>query len=599
MARFISKATIQEVIQKTDIVDVIKEYCSLQPRGADWWGCCPFHNEKTASFSVSSEKKFYYCFGCHKGGDVIKFLMDYNKISYSEAILELAKRSNIPVVYDGGAGDSPVVDKSYEEKEQYIELYTRVANMFNYLLLNTPAGRPALKYILDRGLSHETIKKFNLGWSPNDAFWLHSFLQKKGYSSEFLAKSGLFSRKNPNYSVYVDRFMFPIQNRKGQTVALGGRLLNKRSDRDPKYINSPELPWYKKGEIPFAFDIAKDAIRKSKEVIICEGYMDAIAYHQCGFSNTVASLGTAFTEEQLKLLKPFVETVLLSFDSDNAGKEATLKAILMCRRQDVTVKIIQLTQGKDSAEIMLNFGKETLSSDVKNAILDNDYLLSELLRKYPKDSPEGKARAASAFFSYLDALQSDVQKSSCLEQLCRVFNLDPEAARKDYLNRKNHSSNEINQTQYSQRPDFENEKAGLELRALFVLMSDLNKFLAVKEDLTEDDFEDPQAKSLFVVLRECCDSDDFSFDNILSHCSGEVQQLLVKWTASGEYSKNAAQAVDECMMLLERKSLERKQRLLMEQINNFRVITASDNDKLRTLLEEKMNLDRLILSTKG
>ena len=298
------------------------------------------------------------------------------------------------------------------------------------MLTQTEGGKFALDYICKRGITAETIEKFKLGYSPADRKWLRKFLESKNYTKDFLDNSGLFSKKYPEFAFFSDRLMFPIFDRKGDVVAMGGRFLRGDASKSPKYLNSGDLIQYHKGETLYAFNFARQAVREKKAVIFCEGYMDCIAYHQCGIEWAVAPLGTALTEEQVRMVKPFVETVYLSFDADGAGQNATKRAILMCRRMDITVKVIRLHGGKDPAEIMLNFGADYLTNDVNNAIIDNDYLLSKLQEVFPKDTPEGKTKASLAFFAYIDALQSDVQKQACLDQLCQVYGIEKEAVRK-------------------------------------------------------------------------------------------------------------------------------------------------------------------------
>ena len=401
MAGYLSDDTVDAVLSATDIVSVVGEYTRLERRGGnDWWGCCPFHGEKTPSFHVDGDNKFFHCFGCHKGGNVITFVMEMEKTGFVDVVTSLAKRGGIEVRFKDGQRPPADYNRS-DEIEQYIELYERTASMFHYILLETEQGRSALDYITGRGITPEIIRKFRLGYSPADRRWLKTFLRKKNFSDDFLAKSGLFSRKYPDVAFFSDRLMFPIFNRNGKVVAFGGRILHPQGADDRKYLNSGDLVQFRKKETLFAMNFAKKAMRETKSVIFCEGYMDCIAYHQCGIEYAVAPLGTALTDEQVRMIRGFVETVYLSFDSDEAGQNATLRAILMCRRQNLTVKVIRLRGGKDPAEIMLNFGKETLTAQVKNAILDSDYLLTRLGEKYPVDIPEGKPRQPWNIFSML------------------------------------------------------------------------------------------------------------------------------------------------------------------------------------------------------
>ena len=592
MATFISQETINAVQNSADIVSIIGEYTKLERRGSDWWGCCPFHNEKTASFHVEPDKKFYYCFGCHAGGDVIKFIMEQEKVSYSDAIATLAKRTGIEIKYTNGTPEKE--NPQLKIIEQYTELYERTASMFHYFLLETPQGKSALEYITSRGISLETIKKFKLGFAPIDRKWLKNFLLKKNFSNEFLLNSGLFSKKYPDVAFFSNRLMFPIFNRRGQVVALGGRQLS-NDPNSPKYLNSGDLIQYKKGETLYAFNFAKKAIRETKKVIFCEGYMDCIAYHQCGIEYAVAPLGTALTEMQIKIIRPFVEEVLLSFDSDGAGQKATMRAILMLRKENITVRIIQLTGGKDPAEIMQKLGPQVLTNQVSNAILDSDFLLSRLGAEFPIDTPEGKTKASLVYFSYVDALQSDIQKESCLEQLCQAFNLKPEAVKRDFRNR-NQARERLNSRQPLQSNQHKELKIDAELRSILVIIANLDKYKAVRTELLEYEFENLSASQLFNILEECFKNETLSLTSILNHCNEpELTNLITKVISLGEFKENNEDAIQDSIQMLKRKNLERKRDDIMNRIRKFNVNTSHDQKELEKLLEEKMELDRKLM----
>ena len=592
MATFISQETINAVQNSADIVSIIGEYTKLERRGSDWWGCCPFHNEKTASFHVEPDKKFYYCFGCHVGGDVIKFIMEQEKVSYSDAIATLAKRTGIEIKYTNGTPEKE--NPQLKIIEQYTELYERTASMFHYFLIETPQGKSALEYITSRGISLDTIKKFKLGFAPIDKRWLKNFLLKKNFSNEFLLNSGLFSKKYPDIAFFSNRLMFPIFNRRGQVVALGGRQLS-NDPNSPKYLNSGDLIQYKKGETLYAFNFAKKAIREVKKVIFCEGYMDCIAYHQCGIEYAVAPLGTALTEMQIKIIRPFVEEVLLSFDSDGAGQKATMRAILMLRKENITVRIIQLTGGKDPAEIMQKLGPQILTNQVSNAILDSDFLLSRLGAEFPIDTPEGKTKASLVYFSYVDALQSDIQKESCLEQLCQAFNLKPEAVKRDFRNR-NQARERLNSRQPLQSNQHKELKIDAELRSILVIIANLDKYKAVRTELLEYEFENLSASQLFNILEECFKNETLSLTSILNHCNEpELTNLITKVISLGEFKENNEDAIQDSIQMLKRRNLERKRDDIMSRIRKFNVNTSHDQRELEKLLEEKMELDRKLM----
>ena len=600
MASFITQESIDEVSDKTDIVRVVGEYVPLVQKGGDWWGCCPFHNEKTPSFSVSSSKKFYYCFGCHASGTVFNFIMNMEKLSYPESVEFLAKRAGVRLSYTDGGSETQRTDPNAKLKDEYKNLYTRVAGSFHYMLTQTEGGKFALDYICKRGITAETIEKFKLGYSPADRKWLRKFLESKNYTKDFLDNSGLFSKKYPEFAFFSDRLMFPIFDRKGDVVAMGGRFLRGDASKSPKYLNSGDLIQYHKGETLYAFNFARQAVREKKAVIFCEGYMDCIAYHQCGIEWAVAPLGTALTEEQVRMVKPFVETVYLSFDADGAGQNATKRAILMCRRMDITVKVIRLHGGKDPAEIMLNFGADYLTNDVNNAIIDNDYLLSKLQEVFPKDTPEGKTKASLAFFAYIDALQSDVQKQACLDQLCQVYGIEKEAVRKDYGNREQLSRRYKKMTEQQTEPSEKQPvKVDAELRAVITAVADnVSLFQNMRNEISADDLDNPDAKELFKIMEECLDGGNFSVSAILNRIgSDELKALVIE--ATNIYSNCAELSVSDSIKLLKYHAMEKRRARVLERISELsKSALSEDVAQLNEAIQLKMQLDNDIKNIK-
>lgn len=596
MAGRISQETIERIRQSADIVSIINNYTDLTQRGAQYWGCCPFHNEKTPSFTVDPIKKFYHCFGCGVGGDVVKFIMEMEKLSYPDALQELAKRYNIEVVYEKG---SFVPEKKDDDLDQIREVYGRITSTFHYFLTQTEAGKKALEYIKGRGLTEETISKFKLGYAPADRYWLSKFLKEKNYSDAFLEKTGLFSKKYPGLCIFAGRLIFPIFDRRGEAVAFGGRILG---DGEPKYLNSPELAHYHKRETLYAFNFAKNAIHQQKTAILCEGYMDVIAYHQCGVNIAVAPLGTSLTEQQLKILQGFCDTILLSFDSDGAGQNATKRAILMCRQFNLTTKIIRLEGGKDPAEIMIKFGADTLTKQVQNAILDSDFLLSKIKAQYPSESPEDKTKAALAFFPYVDSLQSDIQKESSLDQLARAFNLMPEAVRKDFNNRSQARSRLESRSMKPEGAKKQAIRLNAELRAVLAVLSNPEEYVKMRAELTSDDFEDPLAKELFIKMEERYKQGNLSFMSVIEQCGEDVQRLVTAVTASGEFSKQENQSeadwttiiervVLDSIKLIKRNALERQRKKLNDRLKSFVPTTPDDENYQKALVSEISQLD--------
>ena len=583
----ISQSSIEEVNSRTDIVSLIGEYTRLEKRGTEYWGCCPFHNEKTPSFHVVPDRKMYNCFGCHAGGSVINFYMEVEKTSFYEAVVALAKKSGVELVFEGNVDYAEKPEEN--QKELYKELYTRVAGSFSYILTQTPQGKKAKDYLDNRGVSEEIAEMFGLGYSPDDGLWLRKFLESKNYSKEFLDNSGLFSKKNSNYSFFRNRLMFPIWDRNGKVVAFSARLL----DGDgPKYINSSDLVTYKKGETLYAFHLAKKAIREKKACILCEGNMDVIAYHSAGITNAVAPMGTSLTEEQLRLINSFADTLILSLDTDEAGQKATWKDILMGRKQGLTVKVISLEGGKDPDEVLQKYGKETLTNCVNRAILDSDFLLSSLSKKYDITTPEGKNKLALEFFQYVDVLQSDIQKESSLEQLANTLQLSLEIVKSDYVNRESATKKLEGRTTTDNKPAKVNLNA--ELRAILAVVSNIDFFPLMRGSLSADDFEDSLAKDMFITLEECYREDIVNYDSILLKLQNEnLRNIVAQAVTSGEFAQNTEKTINDSIKMIRLNSLKKRRESLMMTIRQLSMSenTLENQAHLNTLLNEKMNID--------
>ncbi|WP_428768183.1 DNA primase [Treponema sp. HNW] len=588
-----SPQTIDEINARTDMVALVSEYTRLERRGDEWWGCCPFHNEKTPSFHVNAERKMYHCFGCGAGGGLINFYMETEKVSYSDAVRFLAKKCGAELIYEGSfnaKNEKPEENK----KERFIDLYGRVSGTYGFFLTSSDMGKKALDYLKARGVTDSSIEEFGLGFSPADRRWLKHFLRSKNYSDAFLEESGLFSKKYPDISFFSNRLMFPIWDRRGRVIAFGARLLE---GEGPKYINSGDSVQYKKGETLYAFHLAKQKIRSEKAVILCEGYMDVIAYHQAGLKQAVAPLGTALTKEQIHMLSSFADTFYLSFDSDTAGQNATYKAILLCRKHGISVKIIVFDEGKDPAEILLKSGPETLTKHVENAILDSDFLLSALMRQYPAHTPEGKTKICLAYFPYLDALQSDIHRESCFEQLCQALQLKPEAVRADYENRKSGKTKpEGGDTEHRLSAHF---KPNAEMRSVLAVIANPDYFSLMRSSLNADDFDDARARDMFVTLEECFREDAVSSDSILRRCSGEVRAMVTGAVTSGEFTLNSRQAVEDGIRLIRKNSLERRRDRIGTKIRALQGSAPDTRQELDALINEKMNIDFELQQLKG
>ena len=387
--------------------------------------------------------------------------------------------------------------------------------------------------------------------------------------------------------------MFPIFDRRGQVVAFSGRFLRGNSEKSPKYLNSRDLIQFKKGDILFAFNFAKTSIHAEKKVIICEGQMDCIAYHQCGIHYAVAPGGTALTDEQIRLVKGYAKTVYLSFDSDDAGQNATYRAILMCRAQGLDVKVIHIANGKDPAEIMKKFGAEKLTEAINIATLDNEHLLTFLAQKHSVSTPEGKTKIALEFFPYIDSLQSEIQKESNLERLSEFLTVPVDFIKRDFLNREQAVSRV--RVRKSDEPTNEMSlKKNAELRIILAAITDTNNFECLHENLTENDFESLAAKKMFGILEDCFQRNCLSQQNILSACDdSEMQKVIVESLNSKEFTSNAKQIVTDGVSFIKRKSLEKQRHFLSDEMKKYNTDTSEEGQMiLRELFLKKLDIDK-------
>jgi len=532
----IAKSSIQEVLDRIDAIAVVEDYVRLEKRGGRYWGRCPFHSggqEKTPSFKVEPDQKLYYCFGCHKGGGIIDFVMEMDKISYPEAIKNLARKFSVELTYEGG-GEENSGDWEAEQsrREQLYELYRRTALTFSHFLREKPEGKPALDYLLSRGISMEMIERFRLGYSPADRNWLYGFLQSKGYSAEFLDNSGLFSANYRGMAFFSDRLMFPIADRQGRIAAFGGRAMPGAVQSDgkelPKYINTREIETYKKGQTLYALDLALPEIRRTKTVYLAEGYMDVIALHQAGVTNAVAPCGTAFTGEQAKVLRHWADAAVLVFDSDEAGQKAAVKGIVTCRSNGLACSVVVPGELKDPAAILQEFGAGILTKSMKNDILDFGYLIAQGKALHDTSTPQGKAQALTVLYPYFSALDSEAERNAGIEAAADEMRVDKAAVLADYerwrrTNAPKSNVEEVPSTVIS------TVRMNDELFLLTVVSVNTNLYPELRAfiERREIEIEDPAAKELYVALEECFRNEESGPDALISRITSPVVRNFI------------------------------------------------------------------------
>jgi DNA primase len=550
----IAKSTIQEVNNRLDAIAVVEDYVRLEKKSGRWWGRCPFHSagqEKTPSFKVDPDLKMYHCFGCGKGGSVIGFVMEMEKISYPEAIKNLARKFGIEIVFeDGGAGED---ESGNSRKDELFELYRRVAVTFQHFLCEKQEGQAAFRYIIGRGISEEMIEKFKLGFSPPQRDFLHKFLKQKGYSDEFLEKSGLFSSNYKNITLFSGRLMFPITDRQGRISAFGGRalpgVLQSDGKEPPKYINSPETEIYKKGQTLYAIDLALPLIRQTKTAYLAEGYMDVIALHQAGITNAVAPLGTAFTDEQAAFLHRWADKAVLVFDSDEAGEKAAYKAIITCRSNGLSCAIAMPQEGlkketetqefyefKDPADILQKFGPQILNKIMNCTINDFEYLILRGKSQYAA-AEGGKNRVAEFLYPYLDSLDSEVERDDSIYRTADAFRIERDALHKDYSAWK--TGNRSRQAAPEKQAGAERNsriQRNAELSMLTVVSVNMKLYPEFRTAVEIKEIDDPAAKELFIALEECFMRDESGIDALLARIDDErLRNYIAGQGASDEF----------------------------------------------------------------
>jgi len=611
----ISKASIDEVNNRLDAVAIVGDYVRLEKKSGRWWGRCPFHGggqEKTPSFKVDPDLKMYHCFGCGKGGSVISFVMEMDKLTYPEAIKNLAQKMSIELIYEKG-GNAEGGDESSIKEELY-ELYKRTTVTFTHFLHEKEEGKTALKYILDRSISEEIIDKFKLGYAPADRDFLHKFLKKKGYSDEFLAKSGLFSAKYRTIPLFSGRLMFPITDRQGKIVAFGGRALPGTVQSDgnepPKYINSPETEIYKKGQTLFAIDYAKPEMRKTKTAYLAEGYMDVIALHQAEIVNSVAPLGTAFTDEQAAWLSRWVEKVILIFDSDEAGQKAAYKAIVTCRKNGLSCSLVNLQEGleneieiketekiKDPADILQKFGCQILKKVVKFTINDFEYLISRGRLQYVAAGGDIN-RAVEFMFPFLEALDSEIDRDDSITRIADIFKIERSAVLKEYSNWKS-----TGRRDFSEKPAEARKKLQIlvndELRLLTNVALNQELYPQFRAALEIKDVNDPAAKEIFISLEECFKHDESGIDFLLERINDEaLRDFIAKKGTSGEFRGDSRKFMEDGIRQINKKRLEKRLTEINAQMREGERSTEDVTD-IDTLLAEKKEIDSQIRKLEG
>ncbi|MBM7554740.1 DNA primase [Thalassobacillus pellis] len=457
MAGHIPEETIEEIRKSNDIVDVVGEYVQLKKQGRNYFGLCPFHGEKTPSFSVSPDKQIFHCFGCGKGGNAFTFLMELEGYDFLQAVSHLAEKSGHQISEQIASREQ--ASPKNEEDQSILEAHQWLGKLYHHLLKHTKEGKEALDYLMSRGFTEDMIDRFQLGYAPNSKTFVVEFLEKKGFHSQLMAKAGLLSVNDSGE--YTDRFrgrvIFPIRNHLGKTVAFGGRSIR---DQEPKYLNSPETSLFHKGKLLYNFDLARSAIRKEESIVLFEGYVDVISAYQAGVQNGVGTLGTSITEQQAKLIRRYVEQAIICYDGDKAGIEATVKASRLLKNTGCSVKVARLPDGMDPDDFIKEFGAERFLREVIQA---SDTFMAFMMRYLRRDynlQLEGDRIAyVEKVVKEIAGLDKAIEREHYLRELANDFELSLETLKTETLqyrkksgykqdsqSQKNYSGNTWNNT---------------------------------------------------------------------------------------------------------------------------------------------------------
>ncbi|HDJ2898353.1 TPA: DNA primase [Staphylococcus aureus] len=532
----IDQSIINEIKDKTDILDLVSEYVKLEKRGRNYIGLCPFHDEKTPSFTVSEDKQICHCFGCKKGGNVFQFTQEIKDISFVEAVKELGDRVNVAVDIEATQSNSNVQIAS--DDLQMIEMHELIQEFYYYALTKTVEGEQALTYLQERGFTDALIKERGIGFAPDSSHFCHDFLQKKGYDIELAYEAGLLSRNEENFS-YYDRFrnriMFPLKNAQGRIVGYSGRTY---TGQEPKYLNSPETPIFQKRKLLYNLDKARKSIRKLDEIVLLEGFMDIIKSDTAGLKNVVATMGTQLSDEHITFIRKLTSNITLMFDGDFAGSEATLKTGQHLLQQGLNVFVIQLPSGMDPDEYIGKYGNDAFTAFVKNDKKSFAHYKVSILKDEIAHNDLSYERYLKELSHDISLMKSSILQQKAINDVAPFFNVSPEQL--------------ANEIQFNQAPanyypedeyggyiepepigmaQFDNlsrqEKA--ERAFLKHLMRDKDTFLNYYESVDKDNFTNQHFKYVFEVLHDFyAENDQYNISDAVQYVnSNELRETLI------------------------------------------------------------------------
>jgi DNA primase len=573
------------VKQQADIVRVVGEYVRLKKSGLNFTGLCPFHSEKTPSFSVSQTKQFYYCFGCGAGGDVFKFVMEMDKLPFPEAVRAVAEKCGIAI--PRAKERTPEERKENQQRTSIVEMHREAAAFFVLQLNTTPEGRAAKGYLLDRGLDAEAMARFGIGFAPSGGEALLRTIRQK-YPENALETSGLFSRDQSGrfYDRFRRRVMFPIANDSGKIVAFGGRALG---DDLPKYLNSPETPIYTKSNILYHLDRAKEALRQRDFAVLVEGYMDAISVARAGITNVVASCGTSLTEPQVKLLNRFTHRIIVNYDPDTAGQTATERSLTILLEQGAEVRVLALPGGKDPDSFIRSEGAAAYTKLLNEAPPYVDYLISRA-RKMDMSTGEGKLRAVNFLMPYVQRIPDRILRSEWATRIAQQLRIEEPVLRESIRKAASERRGEV-----KARPELVGRVGKPAERRLVLMLIEGEEFRSrLAQDIRAEELHRGlESERVLEVLVEACASGTRPDAATLAMALEERDRRLLFEIAFESGAPPTWEEAESCLTVLRRRRAEEELSVVQKEIESLAAAAgAGAGSELRRLLERKQELRR-------
>lgn len=588
---------IDQVQASSDIVEIINPYVPLKKSGSNFKGLCPFHDEKTPSFMVSPDKQIYHCFGCGAGGNVFGFLMQYENLSFPEALRQLADRAGIKLPEKTRHGGTGGGDEIRSENEKIYEIYQHAAEYYSRLYWHAEAGKAARAYFLKRGFPDEIAREFQVGWAPAEWRGLFEHLSKKGYSEALLTKARLVNRseKGTVYDVFRGRLMFPIHNLQGKIVAFGGRLIDDKTD-GPKYLNSPENPVFVKRRELYGLWTAKRHLdREVPRIIVVEGYLDFLRLYEKGFRNVAATLGTALTSDHVTLLKRFVQEAIVLYDGDRAGQAASLRGLEVFLEGGLSVKLITLPDEYDPDEFLVEKGSDAFSGLLEKATDFFEYKLRSALAKYnPRDSL-GLVKITDECFETLKKVENPLLIERYLKQLASAVNIDANSLRTEFAKFRGRQAADAQvRTARTEKPPASSAKPDrqhdTEIMMLALIIEEKNFREQAFGELEDGDFTSAPAENLFKSLRSLNQGKtDWSWPQILNRIeNANFKQQLIATASFDWQAEEKTKAFSDCLRAVRKKRLLRRLDELRRQI--MRAEQSGDHDLVTAFTREYQTL---------